>query len=64
MTFLGCFTGDFGGPLIQGTAPNEVLVGIGSWVVTPCGTVGSPSGIYTQVSAFTDWITQQTGIIP
>lgn len=57
-------SGDFGGPLIQGVAPNEVLVGIASWTVTPCRTVGSPSGIYSQISFYTDWITQVTGVTP
>lgn len=59
-SFSAC-NGDFGGPLIQ---DDGVLVGIASWGVTPCGTVGAPSAVFTRVSAFIDWITDQTGIAP
>jgi len=57
-------SGDSGGPLHQGTAPNEIVVGIVSWGFTPCGTVGAPSGVYKMVSAYIDWIFQHTGITP
>lgn len=56
--------GDFGGPLVQGTAPNEVIVGIASWGVTPCRTVGAPAGIFVNVSAFNQWIFSVTGLLP
>ncbi|CRK94903.1 CLUMA_CG008395, isoform A [Clunio marinus] len=56
-------TGGFGSPLVHGTSPNEVLVGIASWGVTPCGTVGAPSIVVTRVSAYVDWIKATTGII-
>lgn len=59
--FAAC-NGDFGGPLVQGSAPNEVLVGIASWGVTPCRTIGAPSAVFTQVSSFVGWITERTGI--
>jgi len=54
--------GSSGGPMIQGVAPNEVLVGMASWGVTPCGTNGAPSGVFTRLSAYNDWITSVTGI--
>jgi len=57
-------SGDSGGPLIQGAAPNEVLIGIVSWGITPCGTAGAPSGVYKLVSAYTQWIFTHTGISP
>nr|DAA64584.1 TPA_exp: chymotrypsin 9 [Locusta migratoria] len=33
-------SGDSGGPLVQ----NGELIGVTSWAITPCGSVGSPSG--------------------
>lgn len=44
-------SGDSGGPLVQGAQ----LVGVVSWGVMPCGTVGAPS-VYVRVSAFIDFI--------
>jgi len=55
-------SGDFGGALFQGTAGNEIVIGIASWGFTPCGTVGAPSGIYTSVTDFANWITANTGV--
>ncbi|XP_049856077.1 trypsin-1-like [Schistocerca gregaria] len=46
-------SGDSGGPLVQ----NGELIGVTSWAITPCGSVGSPSG-FTRVSAFNDFINQ------
>lgn len=57
-------SGDSGGPLVQGTAPNEVLIGIVSWGITPCGTVGAPTGVYKLVSSYIPWILSHTGISP
>ncbi|CRK91429.1 CLUMA_CG005101, isoform A [Clunio marinus] len=54
--------GDFGGPAFQGSPGNEIIVGIASWGITPCGIRGAPTGIYTKVSDFTTWITANTGI--
>lgn len=42
----GCY-GDSGGPLEQ----HNRLIGIASWVVTPCGTTGAPS-MYTKTSYY------------
>lgn len=46
---MGACSGDSGGPLAQG----NVVVGIVSWGITPCGSPGAPS-VYTRVSAFID----------
>lgn len=47
---------------ISGSAPNEVIMGIGSWRITPCGRAGAPSGVFTKVSTYVDWIRTTTGI--
>ncbi|MFK8079449.1 MAG: trypsin-like serine protease [Granulosicoccus sp.] len=55
--------GDSGGPLYRynrNTDAAQSLVGITSWGFG-CAEADAP-GVYTQVSAFTGWITQQTGI--
>ncbi|KAJ8973180.1 hypothetical protein NQ317_007156 [Molorchus minor] len=44
-------TGDMGGPLVQ----NNILMGVVSWIITPCGTVGAPS-IQTRVAYYRNWI--------
>ncbi|CAK9827359.1 unnamed protein product [Anthophora retusa] len=48
--------GDSGGPLIlqDGKKPAE-LIGIVSWGIVPCGTVGAPS-VYTKTSSFIQWV--------
>ncbi|CAK1547338.1 unnamed protein product [Leptosia nina] len=46
-------SGDSGGPLVEGT----VLVGVASFVVTPCATFDYPDG-YTRVFQYKDWITK------
>ncbi|KAM9238333.1 transmembrane protease serine 11D-like isoform 1-T1 [Dugong dugon] len=53
--------GDSGGPLVQ-QDPRRLwfLVGIVSWGYQ-CGLVDKP-GVYTRVTAYRDWIAQQTGI--
>ncbi|GJQ74997.1 hypothetical protein Trydic_g9291 [Trypoxylus dichotomus] len=48
---ISACSGDSGGPL----AKDGQLIGIVSWGVTPCGSVGAPS-VYTRVSSFADWI--------
>lgn len=57
-------SGDSGGPLFQGNAPNEVVVGIVSWGVIPCGSNNLPSGVFKRVSAYIDWIREHTGVVP
>lgn len=61
--FIALLKGGFGGPLFLGTAPNEVLIGIASWGMNPCGTIGAPSGVFTRVEAYVDWIRSATGIV-
>lgn len=55
-------TGDSGGPIVQGVAPNEILIGISSGLIRPCGLIGAPSGIFNRISAYNDWIFEHTGI--
>lgn len=51
--------GDSGGPLAQVNENDEpVIVGIVSWGMYPCGSVGAPS-VYTRVSSFVDWINKK-----
>lgn len=53
--------GDSGGPLVQqDTRRLWFLVGIVSWG-DQCGLPDKP-GVYTRVTAYRDWITEQTGI--
>ncbi|XP_036131778.1 transmembrane protease serine 11D [Molossus molossus] len=53
--------GDSGGPLVQqDTRRLWFLVGIVSWG-DKCGLSDKP-GVYTRVTAYRDWITEQTGI--
>lgn len=59
---LSACSGDSGGPIIQGSSPNEILVGVVSWGITPCGTRGAPSGVFKRVSAYYNWIESNTGI--
>lgn len=46
---------------VQGTGGNEIIIGIVSWGVTPCGTAGFPS-VFKKVSAYIPWITGNTGV--
>ncbi|XP_063977340.1 transmembrane protease serine 9-like [Diachasmimorpha longicaudata] len=48
-------SGDSGGPLIAKNGSRSEVVGIVSWGIMPCGSVGAPS-VYARVSAFIDWI--------
>lgn len=59
---LSACSGDSGGPLVQGASPNEVVIGVVSWGITPCGTIGAPSGVFKRTSAYNDWIAQHTGV--
>lgn len=56
--------GDSGGPLFRQPAENSgqslTLVGITSWGIG-CAEEGNP-GVYTLVSAYSDWIRQQTSV--
>lgn len=53
--------GDSGGPLVQqDTRRLWFLVGIVSWG-EQCGLADKP-GVYTRVTAYRDWITEQTGV--
>lgn len=47
--------GDSGGPLAHNATGKAVLIGIVSWGIVPCGTVGAPS-VYTKTSSFLTWI--------
>lgn len=60
---LAACEGDFGGPLIQGTSGNEVLVGLLSWGATPCGSPGAPTAVNTRISHYIDWIISVTGVL-
>lgn len=51
--------GDSGGPLFAATASGYTQLGIVSWGYG-CALAGYP-GVYTRVSAFTDWIETATG---
>lgn len=48
-------SGDSGGPLVTKDGDSTTQVGIVSWGMMPCGSVGAPS-VYTRVSAFIDFI--------
>ncbi|XP_012230033.1 trypsin [Linepithema humile] len=51
-------SGDSGGPLTSKVGNSEILTGIVSWGIIPCGTTGAPS-VYTKVSKFNSWIQQK-----
>ena len=48
---ISACTGDSGGPVAQ----NGQVIGIVSWVISPCGSVGAPS-VHTKVSNYIDFI--------
>ncbi|KAF7995851.1 hypothetical protein HCN44_006958 [Aphidius gifuensis] len=49
-------SGDSGGPLIsRQPQQDDEIIGIVSWGIIPCGTLGAPS-VFTRVSAFVEWI--------
>ncbi|KAJ8668204.1 hypothetical protein QAD02_009867 [Eretmocerus hayati] len=49
-------SGDSGGPLIKvGNDGKSEVIGIVSWGIIPCGSLGAPS-VYTGVSSYIDWI--------
>lgn len=51
-------SGDSGGPLVAITKPERFIVQIGivSYGPLPCANATSPTGVYTRVSAYRDWI--------
>jgi secreted trypsin-like serine protease len=51
-------SGDSGGPLVAITKPERFIVQIGivSYGPLPCASAASPTGVYTRVSAYRDWI--------
>lgn len=56
---IGACNGDAGGPVVQVTGGQNVLVGILTWNISPCGVPGVPS-VTTRVSAFNEWIQQNS----
>ncbi|XP_046737143.1 transmembrane protease serine 9-like [Diprion similis] len=52
---ISACSGDSGGPLAQYISGSWELVGVVSWGISPCGTVGAPS-VFVRVSAYIDWI--------
>nr|XP_034178427.1 trypsin I-P1-like isoform X1 [Osmia lignaria] len=52
--FATC-NGDPGSPLVVSNGTNYELIGIASWGIVPCGTIGAPT-IYTEVYPYIDWI--------
>ncbi|XP_051158292.1 trypsin-like [Leptopilina boulardi] len=49
-------SGDSGGPLISNITPgSSEVIGVVSWGIIPCGSVGAPS-VYTKVASYVDWI--------
>ncbi|XP_046411979.1 transmembrane protease serine 9-like [Neodiprion fabricii] len=52
---ISACSGDSGGPLAQLVSGSWELVGIVSWGLSPCGTVGAPS-VFVRASAYIDWI--------
>lgn len=55
---ISACSGDSGGPLVKAVSGGYEQVGIVSWGIVPCGSVGAPS-VYTGVSHFVDWINEQ-----
>ncbi len=53
--------GDSGGPLLLEVDGELQLAGITSFGLG-CGSLNSPPGVYTRVSAYMDWISETTGI--
>ncbi|XP_072400294.1 kallikrein-7-like [Diabrotica undecimpunctata] len=45
--------GDTGSPLTQ----NDVVIGITTWIITPCNSRGAPD-VFTNVANFVDWINE------
>jgi secreted trypsin-like serine protease len=54
--------GDSGGPLWNRVNDKWFQVGLVSWGLRQCGTIGVP-GVYTRVSAYADWIVEQAGFV-
>lgn len=50
LTISAC-SGDSGGPLTLGGE----LIGVVSWGIMPCGTIGAPS-VFARVSHYNNWI--------
>lgn len=53
----GACSGDSGGPLVTKGADGATQVGVVSWGMIPCGSLGAPS-VFTRVSAFLDFINE------
>ncbi|XP_035773222.1 trypsin-1-like [Anopheles albimanus] len=58
---IGACSGDAGGAAVQTILGQDTIVGIISWQLASCGQAGNPS-ITTRVSAFVDWINQNSQI--
>lgn len=51
---ISACVGDSGGPLIDN---DNVLIGVVSWGLTPCGNAGAPN-VYANVGYFVNWLLQ------
>ncbi len=51
----GVCSGDSGGPLFVKRNGRNIVIGVGSWVLTPCGMANTPD-MFARVDSFDSWI--------